>query len=119
MNTYLVDFEGTSYELPVLLEWKYSYGCELPCDAFEITFVYEKSMLPMLTKAMRFRAVHEGETVFVGVIDDFEVSISENGCIATINGRGLAALLLDNEAEAAPYYSARLDTILEESVYPW
>ena len=68
---------------------------------------------------MRFSAVHEGETVFVGVIDDFEVSVSENGCIVTINGRGLAALLLDNEAEAAQYYSASLDMILDKYVYPW
>ena len=119
MNTYLVDFEGISYELPVLLEWKFSYGCELPCDAFEIAFVYDKSMLSMLTNAVRFNAVHEGETVFSGVVDDFEVSISENSCIVTVNGRGLAALLLDNEAEAVQYYSASLDMILEKYVYPW
>lgn len=118
MNTYLIAYEGTSYELPVLLEWKLSYGYSLPCDAFEISFIYDKSMLPMLTKAKRFRAEHEGETVFLGIVDDFEVSISENGCIVTVNGRGLAALLLDNEAEAAQYYSASLDTILEKYVYP-
>lgn len=119
MNTYLVDFEGKSYELPVLLEWKLSYGCDLPCDAFEIVFIYDKSMLSTLTNAVRFCAVHEGETVFAGVVDDFEVSVSENGCIVTVNGRGLAALLLDNEAEAAQYYSASLDLILEKYVYPW
>ncbi len=119
MNTYLVDFEGTSYELPVLLEWKFSYGCGLPCDAFEISFIYDKSMLTMLSNSKRFRAEHEGETVFLGVVDDFEVSVSENGCIVTVNGRGLAALLLDNEAEAAQYYSASLDAILERYVYPW
>ena len=118
MNTYLVDFEGASYELPVLLEWKFSYGCDLPCDAFEIAFIYDKAMLSMLTNAVRFRAEHEGKTVFVGVVDDFEASVSENGCIVTVNGRGLAALLLDNEAEAAQYYAASLDMILEKYVYP-
>ena len=119
MNTYLVDYVGNSYELPILLEWKFSYGCALPCDAFEITFIYDKSMLSALTNSKRFRAEHAGETVFLGVVDDFEVSVSEYGCIGTVNGRGLAALLLDNEAEAAQYYSASLDTILERYVYPW
>ncbi len=119
MDTYLIDYEGSSYTLPELLEWKFSYGCELPCDAFEIAFVYDKAMLEMLTNAVRFRAEHLGSTVFSGVVDDFEVSVSENGCVVTVNGRGLAALLLDNEAEAAQYYSASLDTILEKYVYPY
>ncbi len=73
----------------------------------------------MLTNAVRFKAVYEGVTVFCGVVDDFEVSASDNGCIVTVNGRGLAALLLDNEAEAAQYYSASLDMILEKYVYPY
>lgn len=119
MITFLVDYMENSYELPVLLEWKFSYGCALPCDAFEITFIYDKSMLSVLTNSKRFRAEHEGETVFLGVVDDFEVSVSENGCIVTVNGRSLAALLMDNEAEAAQYYSASLETILERYVYPW
>ncbi|PKM72478.1 MAG: hypothetical protein CVU91_08790 [Firmicutes bacterium HGW-Firmicutes-16] len=119
MDTYLIDYEGSSYRLPVLLEWKFSYGCALPCDAFEITFIFNKSMLDMLSNAVRLRAEQKGETVFLGVVDDFEISVTENGCIVTVNGRGLAALLLDNEAEAAQYYSASLDMILEKYVYPY
>ena len=119
MDTYLIGYDGSSYTLPVLLEWKFSYGCALPCDAFEIAFVYDKAMLEMLANAVRFRAEHLGSTVFLGVVDDFEVSVSENGCVVTVNGRGLAALLLDNEAEAAQYYSASLDIILEKYVYPY
>lgn len=118
MEAYLISVDGRSYELPALLEWKYSYGCGLPCDAFEISFIYDKSMLSALTNANRFQAVHGGETVFTGLVDDFEISISEKGSLVTVNGRGLAALLLDNEAEAAQYYSASLDTILEKYVYP-
>ena len=118
MDAFLISHDGTSYELPSLLEWKFSYGCSLPCGAFEISFVYDKSMLSVLTRANRFRAEHEGKTVFTGRVDDFEISISENGSLATVNGRGLAALLLDNEAEAAQYYSASLDTIMEKYVYP-
>ena len=118
MDAYLISHDGTSYELPNLLEWKFSYGCSLPCDAFEISFIYDKSMLPVLTMANRFLAEYGGETVFSGLVDDFEISISENGSLVAVTGRGLAALLLDNEAEAAQYYSASLDTILEKYVYP-
>ena len=119
MNSYLIAYDGSEFQLPVLLEWRLSYGCELPCDAFEIALIYDKSMLTMLTNAVRFRAEHNGDTVFMGVVDDFEVSISENGCIVIINGRGLAALLIDNEAEAAQYYSLSLEGILDKYVYPY
>ncbi|NCB73448.1 MAG: hypothetical protein EOM51_01705 [Clostridia bacterium] len=118
MEAYLICHDGTIYEIPSLLEWKFSYGCGLPCDAFEISFIYDKSILSALTAANRFRAEHEGETVFTGLVDDFEILISENGSLVTFNGRGLAALLLDNEAEAAQYYSASLDMMLEKYVYP-
>ena len=118
VEAYLISHDGKSYELPNLLEWKFSYGRGLPCDAFEVSFIYDKSMLSVLTAANRFRAEHEEETVFTGLVDDFEISISENGSLVTVNGRGLAALLLDNEAEAAQYYSASLDMLLEKYVYP-
>lgn len=119
MDSFLIDYKGESFKLPVLLEWNFSYGRTLPCDAFEISFIYDKSMLTMLSNAVRFRAVHEGKTVFFGVVDDFEVSVSEYGCIVSVHGRGMAALLLDNEAEAAQYYSASLDMVLDKYVYPW
>ncbi|MEF9970894.1 MAG: hypothetical protein RR731_01110 [Oscillospiraceae bacterium] len=119
METFLTDFRGGVFELPVLTAWKFSYGAGLPCDAFEICFAYDKSMLSLLSEAVRFRAVFEGKTVFVGPVDEFEVRAGEKGCLASIRGRSLAALLLDNEAEAAQYFSAGLDTILERYVLPW
>ncbi len=63
MDAYLIGCDGTSFELPSLLEWKFSYGSGLPCDAFEITFVYDSSMLDALNMSNRFWAEHEGETV--------------------------------------------------------
>lgn len=119
MDTYLTDYRGTNYKLPVLLEWNFSYGRELPCDAFHVSFAYDKAMLPILSDAVRFKAVYGNETVFLGVIDDFEVSISDKGSTVDIYGRGLAALLLDNEAEAAQYFAASLDIVLEKYVYPY
>lgn len=118
METYLIDCGQREYKLPVLLGWNFSYGDSLPCDAFEVCFVYDEAMYDMLCKAVRFRAVFEGETVFCGVVDEFEVSFSEAGKTVSLCGRGLAALLLDNEAEAAELYGAGLDFILENYVYP-
>ena len=54
-----------------------------------------------------------------GVVDEFEVRAGKEGMLAFLRGRGLAALLMDNEAEAAQYGWASLDFILDRHVYPW
>ena len=65
MEIYLIDFKGNQNQLPVLLWWNFSYGYGLPCDAFEIGFIYDKKMLNMLSDTVRLRAVFEDETVFL------------------------------------------------------
>lgn len=119
MEAVLTNVWGGQYRLPVLLEWNFSYGAELPCDAFEVSFLYTPDMYPVLRDAIRFSAAHEGKTVFTGVVDDFEIAVTERGSIAAVHGRSLAALLLDNEAGAAEYYAASLDTVLTGYVYPF
>lgn len=119
MQGILTDHEGNEYELPPLLGWSFSYGDSLPCDAFQVSFLYSPDMLFPLTNAVGFRAVHEGNTVFRGVVDEFEVSAIEAGGAVTVCGRSMAAKLLDNEAEAAELYGAGLELILNRYVYPW
>ena len=118
MEAFLTNVWGGQYKLPVLLEWNFSYGAELPCDAFEVTFLYSAEMYPVLRDAVRFYADEEGTTVFVGLVDDFEIAVTEKGSVAVVHGRGLAALLLDNEAGAAQYFSASLEMVLSAYVYP-
>ena len=118
MDAFLTDYRGGQFKLPVLLEWNFSYGAALPCDAFEVTFLFEAAMYPTLRDATRFYAEQDGTPVFIGIVDDFEISVSEKGSLAVVHGRGLAALLLDNEAGAAQYFSASLDTVLSNYVYP-
>lgn len=115
----LIDFQGNEYALPALLSWDMSYGSGQPCDAFQISFVYSPDMLTALEDAVEFRAEYAGETVFAGVIDEFEISALEAGGAVTLWGRGMAALLLDNEAEAAELYGAGLELILSKYVTPW
>jgi hypothetical protein len=119
LTGYLTDYSGQIWQLPVLLSWEMKHGLGTPCDAFEISFLYERGMLEILSGAVRFRGVWQNETVFLGVVDEFEVTADEAGCVAVVRGRGMAALLLDNEAEAAQYYNASLAMILERHVYPW
>lgn len=119
MEAFLTNVWGGQYKLPLLLEWNFSYGAALPCDAFEVSFLFDAAMYPVLRDAVRFYADEDGKTVFTGIVDDFEISVSEKGSVAAVHGRGLAALLLDNEAGAAQYYSASLDTVLTGYVYPF
>ncbi len=119
MTGYITGFDGGSYELPVLLDWDMSYGFGTPCDSFEVSFAYDKTMLDPLKSAISFEAEHEGRRVFTGRVDEFEITADENGFSAVLRGRSMAALLLDNEAVAAEYYPATLGLILENHVYPW
>lgn len=119
MRAFLIDFKGGEYELPVLFGWSFSYGRGLPCDAFWLSFGYGPAMLQPLRDAVGIRAEYRGSTVFKGVVDEFEVSALESGGAVTISGRGMAALLLDNEAEAAELYGAGLQLILDKYVRPF
>ena len=118
MTAYLIDFRGTATLLPMLVGWDVRHATGTPCDSFEVSFVYKKSMLSMLSDATKFKCEFLGDTVFFGVVDEFEIKADGNGMLAVVRGRGLAALLLDNEAEAAEYYNASLQFILDRHVYP-
>ena len=54
-----------------------------------------------------------------GVVDAYEISLSQQGLLASIEGRGMAALLLDNESEALTYGRAMLSEILGNHVLPY
>lgn len=119
MTGFLIDYNGKTVELPVLLSWEVRHGIGTPCDCFEVRFLYEADMLPMLSDAIRFRGMYEGDTVFFGVVDEFEVTANESGLIVIVSGRGMAALLMDNEAAAAQYFYTSIQFILDQHVYPW
>ena len=101
MTGYITGCDGAVGRLPTLLSWDICHGFCSPCDSFEVSFLYEPEMLPTLQKAVRFRAEHEEEIVFSGMVDEVELSADEAGYTAVLRGRGLQALLLDTEADAA------------------
>lgn len=113
MEGKIYDVRGREYALPALLGWDVSHGFCSPCDCFEVRFVYEKEMLEPLSAACRFSAAHGGETVFSGVVDDFELTADGAGCVCVLRGRGMQALLLDSQTEGGEYYAADTGFILE------
>lgn len=119
MTGYITLCSGEQRQLPELLGWDISHGFCSPCDCFEVSFLFSRDMLDGLKKAVRFRAVHDGEIVFSGVVDELALSADPSGCAAVLHGRGMQALLLDNEAVSAEYSGASADFILSRHAAPF
>lgn len=118
MTGYILDAAGKKHQLPPLLEWDMSHGFCSPCDSFQVRFLYQAEMEEPLRRACRFSAEHEGETVFFGVVDELEISLTAAGLTADLRGRGMQALMLDNEAESADYFGADAEFIVSRHVLP-
>ena len=119
MTAYLIYADETRDRLLELVEWELEYACGTPCDSFRVVSLWASQRDERLAHAVRFEAFHEQEQVFAGVVDECEVSWSEQGCLLEISGRGMAALLLDNEAVAADYAVATVQDILRDHVIPY
>lgn len=119
LSMWLDTYDGARYELPVLLRWDLDYTGAVPCDSMTATCLYDAGMAEVLPKATRFTAFQDGKIMLRGVIDAYEVSLSRQGLLVEVEGRGMAALLLDNESEALSYERAPLSEILENHVSPY
>lgn len=115
----LTGCDGAAYQLPTLLQWEFDLTGGVPCDSMAVTCLYDEDMAEVLPMATRFLATQDGKTVLRGVVDAYEISLSSRGQLVTVEGRGMAALLLDNEAEAVSYERADLSTILRNHVEPY
>ncbi|MEG2118839.1 MAG: hypothetical protein RRY53_00685 [Pseudoflavonifractor sp.] len=119
MTGILICHDGARYELPAPISWKLQYGTGVPCDSFEVVCPCGTAPDPAVGESVGFEAVENGKSVFRGVVDESEYRWSDGGGRLLITGRGMAALLLDNEAEAAEYQMATLEDILRDHVYPY
>jgi len=119
MTAFLTDFKGGTWQAPPLAAWNFLHGFATSCDSFEISFVYSPEMLEALKGAVRFRAEHDGRTVFFGIVDEVEISADYQGFVACARGRGMQALLMDSEALPSDYAAADLDYILKRHVIPF
>jgi prophage tail gpP-like protein len=90
-----------------------------PCDSFWLRCPWEAGGPTSPADWARFTADHQGERVFTGVVDECQVSQSASGGLLEVSGRGMAALLLDNEALGQDYLTATLQDILRDHVAPY
>ena len=110
---------GGELELPTAVSWKFCYGTDTPCDSFFLRCLWERGQEKLLSAACRFCAEWEGERVFTGVVDEFAVICGRDGLYLELSGRGMAALLLDNEAMPAEYQRCTRADIIASHVAPY
>lgn len=119
MTGYLTTYDGRRFALPEAVNWRFQYGCGTPCDSFRYTCAWGTGTDGTLADAVEFEAEEGGETVFHGRVDEYELSWDGTGGRLLVSGRGMAALLLDNEARPADYQVATLEDILRDHVRPY
>ena len=110
---------GGELALPTAVSWKFCYGTDTPCDSFFVRCLWKRGQERMLSAACRFFAQWEEERVFTGVVDEFAVICGRDGLYLELSGRGMAALLLDNEAMPAEYQRCTRADIVAGHVAPY
>ena len=115
----LICYDGAQYVLPTPVAWQLDYGLGTPCDSFWVKVLWSAGQEDRLADGVRVQVWQDGALRFVGVVDECQCLWSQQGCTAELTGRGLQALLLDNQAEAADYGQATLEEILRRYVTPY
>ena len=115
----LTCYDGRTYPLPTPLAWRLEYGVGDPCDSFWVKTLWTEGEEAILADLTRLQVTQGGETLFLGVVDECETCWGPEGCTATFSGRGMQALLLDNQAEAADFGLATWEAILARYVSPY
>ena len=115
----MTDAAGRQWLLPQPTAWRMEYTAGIPCDSFWMRCPWEAGSGTRPGDWPRFWAEHEGERVFTGVVDECQVEQSGGGSVLELSGRGMAALLLDNEALGEDYGAATMEDILRDHVRPY
>ena len=119
MTGYLLTAGGGRIDLPPFTAWKLKRTESVPCDSFEGRCIWDSGLEPLLESAYRLIMEADGARRFTGLLDEYELGWGEAGGELLLSGRGLAALLLDNEAEGQDYQVATLADILHDHVEPY
>ena len=118
MNGELRTPGGEIITLPELTAWRLIHTDGRSADSFEVCFPTREDLLIRLLRGVEFYANEDGSTVFRGVVDEVE-ALWADAFTTTLCGRGLAARLMDNEAEGAQYFNLDMAAVLERYVRPW
>lgn len=119
MTGTIITSDHRIYQMPVLLSWSLTYTGSVPCDCFSVTCLYSADMAEPLHLAVRFTAIQDGDILLQGIVDEYQISQDSGGRTVTIEGRGYAARLLDNESRPMTYQAATLSEIVRNHVTPY
>jgi prophage tail gpP-like protein len=119
MTGFVIDAAGTAYRLPVLLSWRVTHDADGAADEFWVQCLYDADMGSLMQSITRVRLTENDETEFIGVVDECVMEVDEAGAYLTISGRGLGAVLIDNESDSKEYTLCTTEDILREHVRPW
>lgn len=112
-------YGGGSVVLAPLLEWETTLTGGVPCDSFYLKCPYHAAQAALLERAWRVTLQEKGTVLLRAVVDETEIVQNGAGQTLGISGRGLAALLLDNEAEAVTYTRPTLSELLRRHAAPY
>lgn len=77
MRGRIITSDHRIFELPVLLRWNITYTGGVPCDSYEVTCVYDRTMAELLHLAAGFLALDEnGGVLLRGIVDEYEVKLT-------------------------------------------
>ena len=119
MTSCVTDAGHIRWTLPDPVAWRLEYTAGVPCDSFWLRCVWDENNTTRPEDWVSFIAEHEGRRVFTGVVDECEVSVTAQGRLLEVSGRGMAALLLDNEALGQDYQVATRNDIIRDHVSPY
>lgn len=110
----LTDTQGTAHILtrPLLLTIRMDE--DVPADDCYAVFAYED-----IGEAVDVKVMDGDKVIFVGVVDEQEHLVSEQGRYLKLSARSLAARLLDNEAMPECYNHPSAALIFERHVQPY
>jgi len=119
MKGHLIRYDGQRLDLPPFTGWKLTRTGTVPCDSFEGECPWDGGSDKALSGACRLVVEEDGQRRFTGVLDEYELAWDGAGGRLSVAGRGMAALLLDNEARGQDYQLATLKDILRDHVSPY
>ena len=107
------------YELPALLEWDVRRTGAVPCDSFALTCLYTPDMAGPLHLAVSLLLLDGPRLALHGIVDEYEIRLTERGRTVSVSGRGYAARLLDNEARPVTYQAVTLRELVRAHAEPY
>lgn len=110
---------GQHLALPALKSWEFLRTDGEGCDSFRVSFPGGADLYETLQGARRFYAWVGEQRVFTGLADELTLSVSASGSVLTLDGRGMGALLVDNQLRAAEFQTAGLEDLLKLCTVPF